>query len=186
MESKVVSGVNFATGELKFDDGSTLLVSPNSGVSVKIDGKPSEFTKIEIGDRVEQHLDNGKLVVLKVRRETPDGVEATTSAAELARRADDANRGSGSTSDQPGVLSDIQQHPDGTVRATYADGSEKVIGTAPNREYQTGVDVPVGSGEGSGSGSGSATPASDPAATGEQKGPTDAPADPASGPKDDE
>lgn len=83
MESRVLQSVEGRT--LTFDDGSTLAVE--AGVHVKLDGQTSDLAALKAGDRVEQHTDGDKLVTLKVRRETPEGVEATTSEAELARRA---------------------------------------------------------------------------------------------------
>jgi hypothetical protein len=84
MESKVLKSVEGST--LTFDDGSTLTVAP--GVFVKLDGQEAALSALLPGDRVQAiNGEDGKLSVLKVRRTTPDGREATTSQRETERRS---------------------------------------------------------------------------------------------------
>lgn len=66
---------------LTFRDGSTLDV--DGGVHVKLDGNTASLADLKAGDRCECCTEDGKpesqLVVVKVRREVPDGFDASTS-----------------------------------------------------------------------------------------------------------
>jgi hypothetical protein len=61
---------------LVFADGS---VAVGSDVHVKLDGQTASLADLQAGDRVELHNVGDALAVVKVRRKTPSGAEASTS-----------------------------------------------------------------------------------------------------------
>jgi hypothetical protein len=86
VESNVLKKVDVKARTLELEGLEPVVVG--ASVFVKLDGQPSDLSLLEAGDRVELHRDGEQnLVVVKVRRATPDGEEATTSAKKLAEKA---------------------------------------------------------------------------------------------------
>lgn len=108
MEAKVLKSASASA--VGFSDGSTLATGP--GVFIKLDGQPASWTDLRPGDRCEchEHAD-GTLAVLKVRRDVPDGCEASKAAGSTdgtdSFKRDTAERGSGQTADLPPADPDL-------------------------------------------------------------------------------